>query len=171
MEPEIVPSKFEEDLPHSSFEDPHEYPVATATQKAIEVYQRLVVSRISRLSANLSTVSHQDQSPDDPPDLVIGGTYSRVPSPAVTECADAPDRSRHSRSHPSIATPVRLTANTEPRPRCTRTCTRERRMGKHVRRAASHKATACACTYISMRLRVSRVALWLRGWKTRVRNE
>ena len=73
-----MPSKFDEDLPHGSFEDPHEYPVATATQKAVEVYQRLVVSRGSRPSANLSTVSHQDESPDDPPDLVIGGMSGRV---------------------------------------------------------------------------------------------
>lgn len=28
----------------ADFEDPHEYPVATATHKAIEVYERLVVS-------------------------------------------------------------------------------------------------------------------------------
>ncbi|KAG1894124.1 Maf Ham1 [Suillus fuscotomentosus] len=51
LAPEIVPSTFAEDLPISSFEDIHEYPVSTATQKAVEVYQRLL---------------------DDPPDLVIG---------------------------------------------------------------------------------------------------
>ncbi|GJE85620.1 Maf-like protein [Phanerochaete sordida] len=54
LEPEIVPSTFEEDLPHGQFEDLHEYPVATATQKAVEVYQRLVA-----------------ENPDDSPDLVI----------------------------------------------------------------------------------------------------
>ncbi|KAI0703845.1 Maf/Ham1 [Cytidiella melzeri] len=54
LTPEIVPSTFEEDLPHHEFEDVHEYPVATATQKAVEVYQRLL---------------HAD--PDDAPDLVI----------------------------------------------------------------------------------------------------
>ncbi|KIP11030.1 hypothetical protein PHLGIDRAFT_28160 [Phlebiopsis gigantea 11061_1 CR5-6] len=54
LDPEIVASTFEEDLPHGQFEDIHEYPVATATQKAVEVYQRLV-------GAN----------PDDSPDLVI----------------------------------------------------------------------------------------------------
>lgn len=54
LEPEIVPSTFEEDLPHGQFEDLHEYPVATATQKAVEVYQRLV-----------------KENPDDSPDLVI----------------------------------------------------------------------------------------------------
>lgn len=44
LTPEIVPSTFEEDLPHTDFEDVHEYPVATATHKAVEVYQRLLVS-------------------------------------------------------------------------------------------------------------------------------
>lgn len=43
LTPEIVPSTFEEDLLHTDFEDVHEYPVATATHKAVEVYQRLVV--------------------------------------------------------------------------------------------------------------------------------
>ncbi|KAG1789305.1 Maf Ham1 [Suillus plorans] len=55
LAPEIVPSTFAEDLPISSFEDIHEYPVSTATQKAVEVYQRLLTD-----------------APDDPPDLVIG---------------------------------------------------------------------------------------------------
>ncbi|KAG2363808.1 Maf Ham1 [Suillus spraguei] len=55
LAPEIVPSTFAEDLPLSSFEDIHEYPVSTATQKAVEVYQRLLTD-----------------APDDPPDLVIG---------------------------------------------------------------------------------------------------
>ncbi|EIN03926.1 Maf/Ham1 [Punctularia strigosozonata HHB-11173 SS5] len=54
LEPEIVPSTFEENLPVGSFEDIHEYPVATATQKAVEVYQRLL-----------------EENPDDAPDLVI----------------------------------------------------------------------------------------------------
>ncbi len=44
LEPEIVPSTFEETLPFGGFQDPHEYPVATATHKAVEVYERLVVS-------------------------------------------------------------------------------------------------------------------------------
>lgn len=43
LSPEIVPSTFKEDLVVSSFEDIHEYPVATATHKAVEVYERLVV--------------------------------------------------------------------------------------------------------------------------------
>lgn len=43
LAPEIVPSTFSEDLPIDSFEDVHEYPVATATHKAVEVYERLVV--------------------------------------------------------------------------------------------------------------------------------
>ncbi|PCH42688.1 Maf-like protein [Wolfiporia cocos MD-104 SS10] len=53
--PEIIPSTFEENLPVSSFEDIHEYPVATASHKAVEVYERLV-----------------QENPDDAPDLVIG---------------------------------------------------------------------------------------------------
>ncbi|KAH7911533.1 Maf Ham1 [Hygrophoropsis aurantiaca] len=55
LAPEIIPSTFEENLPVSSFEDIHEYPVATATHKAVEVYERLV-----------------SENPDDAPDLVIG---------------------------------------------------------------------------------------------------
>lgn len=42
--PEVVRSTFDEDFHPDSFEDIHEYPVATATQKAVEVYERLVVS-------------------------------------------------------------------------------------------------------------------------------
>ncbi|EIM90763.1 Maf/Ham1 [Stereum hirsutum FP-91666 SS1] len=53
--PETIPSKFEEDLNPHDFEDIHEYPVATATHKAVEVYERLVT-----------------ENPDDGPDLVIG---------------------------------------------------------------------------------------------------
>src|SRR6185437_9317065 len=64
LAPEIVPSKFPETLPHSSFEDLHEYPVATATHKAVEVYERLVVCSLSillikaviRLSSNRSPI-------------------------------------------------------------------------------------------------------------------
>ncbi|KAH0832890.1 Maf Ham1 [Lanmaoa asiatica] len=55
LTPEIVPSTFAENLPLSSFEQIHEYPVATAMHKAVEVYERLVT-----------------ENPDDPPDLVIG---------------------------------------------------------------------------------------------------
>ncbi|KAK7056715.1 hypothetical protein VNI00_002432 [Paramarasmius palmivorus] len=54
LAPDIVPSRFEEDLGVESFPDPHEYPVATATHKAVEVYERLVTA-----------------NPDDAPDLVI----------------------------------------------------------------------------------------------------
>jgi septum formation protein len=43
LAPEIVPSIFAEDLSPASYEDIHEYPVATATHKAVEVYERLVV--------------------------------------------------------------------------------------------------------------------------------
>ncbi|KAJ6487294.1 inosine triphosphate pyrophosphatase-like protein [Mycena vulgaris] len=52
--PEIIPSTFKEDLPVSSFDDIHEYPVATATHKAVEVYKRLVES-----------------DPENAPDLII----------------------------------------------------------------------------------------------------
>ncbi|KAI0363862.1 Maf/Ham1 [Pilatotrama ljubarskyi] len=54
LAPEIIPSTFEETLPFGGFQDPHEYPVATATHKAVEVYERLV-----------------NENPDDAPDLVI----------------------------------------------------------------------------------------------------
>ncbi|KAJ7471072.1 Maf Ham1 [Mycena latifolia] len=54
LAPEIIPSTFEENLPVSSFENIHEYPVATATHKAIEVYERLV-----------------EIDPENAPDLVI----------------------------------------------------------------------------------------------------
>ncbi|KAF8071504.1 inosine triphosphate pyrophosphatase-like protein [Lyophyllum atratum] len=54
LAPDIVPSIFEEDLLPGSFDDIHEYPVATATHKAVEVYERLV-----------------RDDPENPPDLVI----------------------------------------------------------------------------------------------------
>lgn len=43
LSPEVIPSTFEETLPFGGFRDIHEYPVATASQKAVEVYERLVV--------------------------------------------------------------------------------------------------------------------------------
>lgn len=55
LAPEVVPSTFAEDLGPSSFENIHEYPVATATHKAVEVYERLVRA-----------------DPENGPDLVIG---------------------------------------------------------------------------------------------------
>jgi len=55
LEPEILPSTFDETLEHNSFENVYEYPVATASHKAVEVYTRMV-----------------QQNPEDPPDLVIG---------------------------------------------------------------------------------------------------
>ncbi|KAI0077807.1 Maf/Ham1 [Panus rudis PR-1116 ss-1] len=77
LEPEVVPSTFEETLSHSSFEDVHEYPVATATHKAVEVYERLV-----------------RENPDDAPDLVIAADTVVLthPSPGLstTPFADAP---------------------------------------------------------------------------------
>ncbi|KAG8967365.1 hypothetical protein FRC03_010110 [Tulasnella sp. 419] len=54
IDPETIPSTFNEDLPHSDFPNVYEYPVATATQKGLEVYERLVL-----------------QDPESPPDLVI----------------------------------------------------------------------------------------------------
>ncbi|KII84362.1 hypothetical protein PLICRDRAFT_46259 [Plicaturopsis crispa FD-325 SS-3] len=54
LAPEVVPSTFEENLGIDEFANVHEYPVATATHKAVEVYERLV-----------------RENPDDPPDLVI----------------------------------------------------------------------------------------------------
>lgn len=50
LSPDIVPSTFAEDLVISDFPEPHEYPVATATQKAVEVYEKLVVSTSYDLS-------------------------------------------------------------------------------------------------------------------------
>jgi len=55
LAPEVAPSTFAEDLSSTSFEDIHEYPVATATHKAVEVYERLVLA-----------------DPENGPDLVIG---------------------------------------------------------------------------------------------------
>ncbi|KDQ58961.1 hypothetical protein JAAARDRAFT_205959 [Jaapia argillacea MUCL 33604] len=71
--PEIVPSTFEENLPRSEFQDVHEYPVATATYKAVEVYERLV-----------------KQDPENPPDLVIGADTIVLSSilPSTTQYVD-----------------------------------------------------------------------------------
>ncbi|KAK0549697.1 hypothetical protein OC846_001626 [Tilletia horrida] len=56
LHPEIIPSNFAEDLPKSDYagEAAYEYPVATSSHKAVEVYQRLI-----------------KQDPNDPPELVI----------------------------------------------------------------------------------------------------
>jgi len=54
LAPDIVPSTFEENLSRLDFPMIHEYPVATATQKAVEVYRKLV-----------------EDEPDHAPDLVI----------------------------------------------------------------------------------------------------
>ncbi|KAG9016392.1 hypothetical protein FRB93_010641 [Tulasnella sp. JGI-2019a] len=56
LNPDIVPSTFKETLPHSDFPVLYEYPVSTATEKAVEVYERLI-----------------KEDPENPPDLVIGG--------------------------------------------------------------------------------------------------
>ena len=70
-----MPSTFPEDLSHSSFDNVYEYPVSTATEKAVEVYERLVVSQhshIPHIMRSHSFVSQREQ-PEDGPDLVIGG--------------------------------------------------------------------------------------------------
>ncbi|CAE7170485.1 unnamed protein product [Rhizoctonia solani] len=70
LDPEIVPSKFEENLPHDEFSNVYEYPVATATEKAVEVYRRLV-----------------EQDPEDPPSLVIGAdtvVLTKIPEAGLT---------------------------------------------------------------------------------------
>ncbi|KAI0956399.1 hypothetical protein AcV7_006818 [Taiwanofungus camphoratus] len=74
LAPEIVPSTFEETLPISSFQDVHEYPVATASHKAVEVYERLVQA-----------------NPDDAPDLVIGADTVVLthPMPGLSTTPDA----------------------------------------------------------------------------------
>ncbi|KAJ3512007.1 hypothetical protein NLJ89_g3771 [Agrocybe chaxingu] len=54
LAPEIVPSTFAEDLLISDFSTPHEYPVATATHKAVQVYEKVV-----------------GENPEEAPDLVI----------------------------------------------------------------------------------------------------
>ncbi|PWN47735.1 Maf/Ham1 [Violaceomyces palustris] len=68
--PEIIPSTFEEDLPKSEFrgEASYEYPVETSARKALEVYQRLV-----------------KESPEDPPDLVIGADTVVVKDEEILE--------------------------------------------------------------------------------------
>ncbi|KAF7972236.1 hypothetical protein HWV62_18646 [Athelia sp. TMB] len=82
LAPEIIPSTFAEDLVASSFEDIHEYPVATATQKAVEVYERLV-----------------RENPDNAPDLVIGAdtvvlTHAQ-PTTSQTGFSVLPDTVQH----------------------------------------------------------------------------
>jgi len=71
-----VPSTFEENLRIHDFPEVHEYPVATATHKAVEVYERLVVRTLwTRFFGKVTlppSVLKQNQ-PNDPPDLVIAG--------------------------------------------------------------------------------------------------
>ncbi|ORY64775.1 inosine triphosphate pyrophosphatase-like protein [Leucosporidium creatinivorum] len=67
LKPEIVPSTFPETLSHGDFEDAGQYCVATGTAKAVEVYEKLV-----------------HESPEDPPDLVIGAdTIVVLPPPSL----------------------------------------------------------------------------------------
>ncbi|GAA5839977.1 hypothetical protein JCM11251_006578 [Rhodosporidiobolus azoricus] len=55
LQPAIVPSTFPELLSHADYPNPANYAVATGCAKAVEVYEKLVV-----------------ESPEDPPDMVIG---------------------------------------------------------------------------------------------------
>jgi septum formation protein len=78
-----VPSTFEENLDVSEFPEIHEYPVATATHKAIQVYEKLVVSRWlfqkHLLMPNLLLLM-KEENPDNAPDLVIAGVYIELTS-------------------------------------------------------------------------------------------
>ncbi|KAM0750728.1 Maf-like protein [Meredithblackwellia eburnea MCA 4105] len=68
LSPEVVPSTFPEELSHGDYDDAGQYAVATATAKAVEVYEKLVA-----------------ESPEDPPDLVIGAdTVVVLPPPSST---------------------------------------------------------------------------------------
>ena len=69
-----MPSTFKEDLVISEFAEPHEYPVATATHKAVEVYERLVVRNgSSSVKSDVNTPITKAENPDQAPDLVIAG--------------------------------------------------------------------------------------------------
>ena len=70
LHPEVVPSTFKEDLPKSEFigDGVFEYPVHTASCKALEVYERLV-----------------NDSPANPPDLVIGADTVVVANEQILE--------------------------------------------------------------------------------------
>ncbi|KAJ8455202.1 hypothetical protein ONZ45_g18222 [Pleurotus djamor] len=88
LAPEVVPSTFKEDLGLQGFEDPHEYPVSTATHKAVEVYERLV-----------------NQDPDNAPELVIGAdtvvlTHAQ-PSTSQTSYSDLPQVAQELLEKPS----------------------------------------------------------------------
>lgn len=84
--------------PHD-FEDIHEYPVSTATHKAVDVYERLVVR--SAILLHYLSFHHytflalgQIENPDDGPDLVIGAdtvvlTHAQ-PSTSQTSYSDLP---------------------------------------------------------------------------------
>ena len=73
-----MPSTFEEDLDIREFSEVHEYPVATATHKAIQVYEKLVVSRLFWLFRSCSILLliyliMKEENPDNAPDIVIAG--------------------------------------------------------------------------------------------------
>lgn len=71
-----MPSTFEEDLDISEFSEVHEYPVATAAHKAIQVYEKLVVSRLAVSSCWFLISPMKEETPDDAPDIVIAGAMS-----------------------------------------------------------------------------------------------
>lgn len=126
LAPEIVPSTFAEDLPISSFEDIHEYPVSTATQKAVEVYQRLLVRSLLSISPIF-------------------------PQLAQDRCARRPTRSRHRWYVPSGKLPS-MRPNTHQRipssslmPYHRRPLRWRRVCGKSFSRNHLRKRTTCAC--------------------------
>ncbi|KAF5327619.1 hypothetical protein D9619_005033 [Psilocybe cf. subviscida] len=71
LSPDIVPSTFAEDLVISDFPEPHEYPVATATQKAVEVYEKLVVSTSHDLTDTV-VLTHPQPITSDVSTSVLG---------------------------------------------------------------------------------------------------
>lgn len=79
LHPEVVPSTFKEDLPKEAFlgEAVFEYPVETATKKAMEVYERLVRT-----------------TPDDPPNLVISADTIIVHNEILEKPVDKVDNLR-----------------------------------------------------------------------------
>lgn len=71
LRPEIIPSTFAENLPHSTYAHSlAEYPIATAYEKAMEVYERLL--------------SSEGVDGENPPDLVISADTVIVFPPQLT---------------------------------------------------------------------------------------
>jgi len=72
LNPEVIPSTFVENLSKDDFPNIYEYPVSTATEKAVEVYERLV-----------------QEQPNDAPDLVIAADTIVItrPTPPTSDIA------------------------------------------------------------------------------------